>query len=58
MASPQTPATADFSSSPLKRTKIVLLGDQSVGKTSLITRYELLIDSVHSSYLNVYSFET
>ena len=38
MASPQTPATADFTSSPLKRTKIVLLGDQSVGKTSLITR--------------------
>jgi hypothetical protein len=34
-----TPTTADFSSSsPLKRTKIVLLGDQSVGKTSLITR--------------------
>ena len=35
--SPSTPA-ADFSSSPPKRTKIVLLGDQSVGKTSLITR--------------------
>lgn len=34
-----TPVTADFSSSPPKRTKIVLLGDQSVGKTSLITRY-------------------
>lgn len=33
-----TPATADFSSTPPKRTKIVLLGDQSVGKTSLITR--------------------
>lgn len=38
MSVPTTPATADFSSSPLKRTKIVLLGDQSVGKTSLITR--------------------
>lgn len=34
-----TPVTADFSSPPLKRSKIVLLGDQSVGKTSLITRY-------------------
>lgn len=33
-----TPVSADFSSSPPKRTKIVLLGDQSVGKTSLITR--------------------
>ena len=33
-----TPVTADFSSPPLKRSKIVLLGDQSVGKTSLITR--------------------
>lgn len=38
MATPSTPASADFSSAPLKRTKIVLLGDQSVGKTSLITR--------------------
>lgn len=36
-----TPATADFSSTPPKRTKIVLLGDQSVGKTSLITRSAL-----------------
>ena len=34
-----TPVTADFSSPPLKRSKIVLLGDQSVGKTCLITRY-------------------
>ena len=33
-----SPVTADFSSPPLKRSKIVLLGDQSVGKTSLITR--------------------
>jgi hypothetical protein len=33
-----SPTGADFSSAPPKRTKIVLLGDQSVGKTSLITR--------------------
>lgn len=39
MDTPGTPVSADFSSSPPKRTKIVLLGDQSVGKTSLITRY-------------------
>lgn len=38
MSSSATPATPDFSSPPLKRSKIVLLGDQSVGKTSLITR--------------------
>ena len=39
MASSATPTAADFTASgPLKRTKIVLLGDQSVGKTSLITR--------------------
>ena len=36
-----SPVTADFSSPPLKRSKIVLLGDQSVGKTSLITRHVL-----------------
>lgn len=41
MATPSTPATSDFTASPLKRTKIVLLGDQSVGKTSLITRFAL-----------------
>jgi Ras-related protein Rab-6A len=39
MSNPNTPVAADFSSAPPKRTKIVLLGDQSVGKTSLITRY-------------------
>ena len=38
MSVASTPVTADFSSPPLKRSKIVLLGDQSVGKTSLITR--------------------
>lgn len=37
-STPATPVGADFSSAPPKRTKIVLLGDQSVGKTSLITR--------------------
>ncbi|KAG8773884.1 Ras- protein Rab-6A [Ceratobasidium sp. 428] len=43
-----TPGTADFSSSPLKRTKIVLLGDQSVGKTSLITRF--MYDTFDNTY--------
>jgi len=44
-----SPVTADFSSAPPKRTKIVLLGDQSVGKTSLITRYSFPFCSVLSS---------
>ncbi|CAE6418085.1 unnamed protein product [Rhizoctonia solani] len=43
-----TPATADFTSAPLKRTKIVLLGDQSVGKTSLITRF--MYDTFDNTY--------
>ena len=42
MATPTTPTT-DVSSGTLKRTKIVLLGDQSVGKTSLITRSAALL---------------
>ncbi|KAG2749662.1 GTP binding protein [Suillus brevipes Sb2] len=45
---PSTPATADFSSTPPKRTKIVLLGDQSVGKTSLITRF--MYDTFDNTY--------
>ncbi|KAI0748476.1 ras-domain-containing protein [Daedaleopsis nitida] len=43
-----TPVTADFSSPPLKRSKIVLLGDQSVGKTSLITRF--MYDTFDNTY--------
>jgi Ras-related protein Rab-6A len=43
MSAPQTPspATGDFSSAnnPLKKFKLVFLGEQSVGKTSLITRF-------------------
>ncbi|WVQ92313.1 hypothetical protein IAS59_006122 [Cryptococcus gattii] len=41
MSTPQTPSTADFSSAstPLKKFKLVFLGEQSVGKTSLITRF-------------------
>jgi len=48
MSTSGTPVTADFSSSPLKRTKIVLLGDQSVGKTSLITRF--MYDTFDNTY--------
>jgi Ras-related protein Rab-6A len=42
MSNPQSPAPGtDFSSSnnPLKKFKLVFLGEQSVGKTSLITRF-------------------
>jgi len=42
MSNPQSPApAADFSSAsnPLKKFKLVFLGEQSVGKTSLITRF-------------------
>jgi len=42
------PVSADFSSAPPKRTKIVLLGDQSVGKTSLITRF--MYDTFDNTY--------
>jgi len=48
MDASSTPATADFSSTPPKRTKIVLLGDQSVGKTSLITRF--MYDTFDNTY--------
>ncbi|EIN07148.1 GTP binding protein [Punctularia strigosozonata HHB-11173 SS5] len=48
MSESQTPTTADFSSAPPKRTKIVLLGDQSVGKTSLITRF--MYDTFDNTY--------
>ncbi|KAF9651465.1 ras-domain-containing protein [Thelephora ganbajun] len=48
MSNSTTPATPDFSSPPLKRSKIVLLGDQSVGKTSLITRF--MYDTFDNTY--------
>ncbi|EIW84884.1 GTP binding protein [Coniophora puteana RWD-64-598 SS2] len=48
MDASSTPTTADFSSTPPKRTKIVLLGDQSVGKTSLITRF--MYDTFDNTY--------
>ncbi|KAI0318819.1 ras-domain-containing protein [Amylostereum chailletii] len=47
MATPTTPIS-DVSSGTLKRTKIVLLGDQSVGKTSLITRF--MYDTFDNTY--------
>jgi len=42
-----TPTTSD-TIAPLKRTKLVLLGDQSVGKTSLITRF--MYDTFDNTY--------
>jgi len=47
MATPTSPTT-EVSSGTLKRTKIVLLGDQSVGKTSLITRF--MYDTFDNTY--------
>jgi len=47
MATPMTPTTSD-TIAPLKRTKLVLLGDQSVGKTSLITRF--MYDTFDNTY--------
>jgi len=34
-----SPAGGEYASSPLKKFKLVFLGEQSVGKTSLITRF-------------------
>ncbi|WWC65314.1 uncharacterized protein I303_107931 [Kwoniella dejecticola CBS 10117] len=51
MSNPQTPSTAgDFSSAstPLKKFKLVFLGEQSVGKTSLITRF--MYDTFDNTY--------
>ncbi|TYJ52032.1 hypothetical protein B9479_007361 [Cryptococcus floricola] len=51
MSNPQTPSTAgDFSaaSTPLKKFKLVFLGEQSVGKTSLITRF--MYDTFDNTY--------
>ncbi|KAJ8594279.1 GTP binding protein [Rhizopogon salebrosus TDB-379] len=48
MDAPSTPATADFSLTSPRRTKVVLLGDQSVGKTSLITRF--MYDQFDNTY--------
>ncbi|WWC92429.1 uncharacterized protein L201_007386 [Kwoniella dendrophila CBS 6074] len=51
MSNPQTPSSAgDFSASstPLKKFKLVFLGEQSVGKTSLITRF--MYDTFDNTY--------
>jgi GTPase SAR1 family protein len=40
-------ASADFNN-PLRKFKLVFLGEQSVGKTSLITRF--MYDSFDSTY--------
>ncbi|KAK1923199.1 P-loop containing nucleoside triphosphate hydrolase protein [Papiliotrema laurentii] len=50
-STPQTPATpTDFSSAtnPMKKFKLVFLGEQSVGKTSLITRF--MYDTFDNTY--------
>ncbi|EIM90339.1 ras-domain-containing protein [Stereum hirsutum FP-91666 SS1] len=48
MSNVPTSPSAEISSTSLKRTKIVLLGDQSVGKTSLITRF--MYDTFDNTY--------
>jgi len=51
MAAPGTPGTADFSSTgptTVKKTKVVFLGEQSVGKTSLITKF--MYDTFDNTY--------
>ncbi|WWC72690.1 uncharacterized protein I206_106654 [Kwoniella pini CBS 10737] len=51
MSNPQTPSSAgDFSSAstPLRKFKLVFLGEQSVGKTSLITRF--MYDTFDNTY--------
>ncbi|WVQ86125.1 GTP-binding protein ryh1 [Cryptococcus sp. DSM 104549] len=51
MSAPRTPSTAgDFSAAttPLKKFKLVFLGEQSVGKTSLITRF--MYDTFDNTY--------
>jgi len=49
----------DLSSVPPKRTKIVLLGDQSVGKTSLITRCAVSLSlSQPASSTNRFMYDT
>lgn len=54
MSNSGTPTTSDFTSTQgLKRTKIVLLGDQSVGKTSLITRYAKVIQCRKRTPMNL-----
>jgi Ras-related protein Rab-6A len=55
MASPTSPTT-EVSSGTLKRTKIVLLGDQSVGKTSLITRCGFSSPPPLSEFIRITSF--
>lgn len=40
--------TTDFTANPLRKFKLVFLGEQSVGKTSLITRF--MYDSFDNTY--------
>merc|ERR1712127_241012 len=43
-----TKMTTDFTANPLRKFKLVFLGEQSVGKTSLITRF--MYDSFDNTY--------
>jgi GTPase SAR1 family protein len=47
-ALPHAPATASATPAPLAKYKLVFLGDQSVGKTSIITRF--MYDKFDSTY--------
>mmetsp|Transcript_58048 Transcript_58048/g.121320 ORF Transcript_58048/g.121320 Transcript_58048/m.121320 type:complete len:217 (-) Transcript_58048:9-659(-) len=47
-ALPHAPATASGTPAPLAKYKLVFLGDQSVGKTSIITRF--MYDKFDSTY--------
>jgi Ras-related protein Rab-6A len=47
-ALPHAPASAPGNAAPLAKYKLVFLGDQSVGKTSIITRF--MYDKFDSTY--------
>jgi Ras-related protein Rab-6A len=48
MASAAAPNSSNYPVNPLAKYKLVFLGDQSVGKTSIITRF--MYDTFDSTY--------